>query len=303
MNERIKQLTNLTLEGKMYVEPVKTKLEKENSFISRIDYEVTSLCKYILNQEPVVNQYSAFTGRFNFDGSVVGDAFKRGGHKYNQMALGKYYLKPINNVSTMEWQHATADYKKVLEKGILGIIEEIEQSIEKYKNDIERIEFLNGLKRVAYTLIKWSEKCSERVNQLAQGIENEESRQRLKKLSSALLNVPKNKASNFYEAVLSIYICFSADPDSIGTLDRYLSPYYFNDIEKGVITKEEAKEYLQELFLMLQASTHINSVHFTRGGESHFCIGGYLPNGNDGFNELSELIVQAMLELPTYNHS
>ena len=51
---------------------------------------------------------------------------------------------------------------------------------------------------------------------------------------------------------------------------------------------------------MLQASTHISSPHFTRGGESHFCIGGYLPNGQDGFNELSRLIAESMVELPTY---
>ena len=39
---------------------------------------------------------------------------------------------------------------------------------------------------------------------------------------------------------------------------------------------------------------------FHRGGESHFAIGGYLPNGEDGFNELSRLIVTSLLELPTY---
>ena len=113
------------------------------------------------------------------------------------------------------------------------------------------------------------------------------------------MNVPKNKPSNFYEAVLSIYVCFSLDPDSVGTLDRYLTPFYENDIKSGAITKDKAKEYLQELFLMLQAKTPLSG-NFTRGGESHFCIGGYLPNGEDGFNEVSELIVESLLELPIY---
>ena len=97
------------------------------------------------------------------------------------------------------------------------------------------------------------------------------------RLSKALLNVPENKPSGFYEAVLSIYVCFSADPDSVGTLDRYLTPFYRYDIENGIITREEAKEYLQELFLMIQAATGIGNVNFTCGGESHFCIDGYLP--------------------------
>ena len=113
----------------------------------------------------------------------------------------------------------------------------------------------------------------------------------LQTLSKALLNVPENKPSSFYEAVLTIYLCFSADPDSVGTLDRYLTPFYEKDIKNGTITKEQAKEYLQELFLMLQAATRRESKWFTRGGESHFCIGGYLPNGEDGFNDLSKLIL------------
>ncbi|MBE6454783.1 MAG: hypothetical protein E7017_07910, partial [Alphaproteobacteria bacterium] len=87
---------------------------------------------------------------------------------------------------------------------------------------------------------------------------------------------------------------------SIGTLDRYLRAYYENDINSGVLTQEEAAEYLQELFLMLQAATPKKSAFFTRGAESHFCIGGYLPDGSDGFCDLSRLILESLLELPTY---
>ena len=126
------------------------------------------------------------------------------------------------------------------------------------------------------------------------------SKQNLVNLSNALLNVPQNKPSSFYEAVLTIYVCFSADPDSVGTLDRYLRPFYESDIKNGIITREEAKEYLQELFLMLQATTHISSPNFTRSGQSHFCIGGYLPDGSDGFSDLSKLILESLLELPTH---
>ena len=300
MSNRIEELTKLTLAGEMYVYPVKTEKDEKIEYHSRIEHEVSELCTYILNQEPKINEHCAFTGRFNFDGSVVGDAFKRGGHKYNREALDKYYLKPQENLSTMEWQHATADYKKVLENGIDGIIYDIEKSMEMHENDIERFEFLSGLHCVAKTLILWAEKCSKRVRDFANFQTNNETKARLFKLADALLQVPKGKPSSFYEAILSIFVCFSADPDSIGTLDRYLSPFYFEDIKNGTLTKEEAKDYLKELFLMLQASTHISSPHFTRGGESHFCIGGYLPNGKDGFNELSRLIAESMVELPTY---
>lgn len=51
---------------------------------------------------------------------------------------------------------------------------------------------------------------------------------------------------------------------------------------------------------MLQAATQVDSSNFTRGGESHFCVGGYLPDGEDGYNEVSELILESLTELPTW---
>ncbi len=299
MNERIERLTNLTLEGKMYVNTVKTDFDREDLLLPKSQCDVKRICEYILNQEPKITKYSKFTGFFRFDGSVIGDAFIRSGHKATQEVMNCFYLKPVDNISTMEWQHATADYKIVLKKGFAGILADIEASLTTHQ-DVRETDFLNGLKKIANSVIKWAEKCSEKVLEFSKTVKEPQYKANLEKLSAALLNVPKNPPKNFYEAVLSIYVCFSLDPDSVGTLDRYLTPFYFSDKASGNITESEAKEYLQELFLMLQAKTPINSANFTRGGESHFCIGGYLPNGEDGFNEVSKLIVLSLLELPVY---
>lgn len=299
MNERINALTKLTLAGNMYVNPVTTQYDREDQFLPRQQRESKRLCEYIINQEPLITEYSKMTGFFNFDGTCVGDAFRRKGHKGWAEARADFYLKSIDNISTMEWQHATADYQKVLDKGIRGIIAEIDESLQRH-TEPEKTQFLNALKNVALTLIEWARKCSARAWEFAQASRNEDVKANMEKLAKALLNVPENKPSSFYEAVLAIYVCFSADPDSVGTLDRYLWPFYEADIKNGSLTRDEAKEYLQELFLMLQAATHISSPNFTRGGESHFCIGGYLPNGEDGFTDLSKLILESMLELPTW---
>ena len=299
MTERIKQLTEATLAGQMYVQCVDTPLPPWDERGSRIENETLDLCRYILNQEPKITEHCAFTGRFNFNGQVVGDAFGRSGHRYTDEAMRKYYLKPQENLSTMEWQHATADYKRVLEMGLEGIISQIDLSLACHDGDEDR-EFLQGLKRVALALIAWSEKCSQRVAEYVKGIDDKEAKARLERLSGALLRVPRGKPADFYEAVLCIYVCFSADPDSLGTLDRFLSPFYFEGIKNGTLARDEAKEYLQELFLMVQSSTHKDSPNFTRGGQSHFCIGGYGEDGEDVFNDLSRLITEAMVELPTY---
>ncbi len=299
LTERIKKLTELTLKGDMYVNPIHTEFDRTDLFLPEEEMKIKRLCEYIRNQEPMITEYSALTGKFKFDSSVLGDAFTRIGHRKTGEALQEFYLKPIDNISTMEWQHATADYKKVLSIGISGLIIEIEKSLKTHTSESE-VSFLNGLKAVANAMIFWAGKCGDRAAEFARHIENKERKGNLEKLSKALKRVPENAPQSFYEAILCIYVCFGADPDSVGTLDRYLTPFYRNDIESGAITRDEAKQYLQELFLMLQANTPKNSPAFTRGGESHFCMGGYLPDGSDGFNEVSYLIVESLMELPTY---
>lgn len=299
MNKRISELTKLTLEGKMYAEVKPVEFDRMDLLLPREEQETKRLCEFILSQEPVITPYSKMTGYFNMDGSIVGDAFRRMGHKFYAELKKEFYLKSVDNLSTQEWQHATADYTKVLKKGIGGIIAEIDESA-KIHTSMEELAFLNALKKVALTLVERAHMCSRKALKLSETVDNPEYKENLKLLSDTLMRVPENKPESFYEAVLTIYFCFAADPDSVGTLDRYLNSFYENDIAKGIITRDEAKEYLQELFLMLQSATHHESPNFTRGGESHFCVGGYLPDGTDGFCELSKLILESLTELPTW---
>ena len=299
MTDRIQKLTELTLAGKMYAGAKSTKFERNDIFLSECERDVKHICEYILNQEPMITEYQAMTGFFRFDSSVVGTAFNRSGHKNTTELMNNFYLKQVDGLHVLEWQHATADYKKVLESGIVGIIDDIDHSLEHHTVP-EKREYLLGLRKIAEALIAWCEKCSARVSEYAKTVENGEYRKNLEKLSLTLLKVPKNAPTSFYEACLTIYVCFSCALDSVGTLDRYLSRFYFDDLSAGRITRDEAEEFLQELFLMLQAATPITSSNFTRGGESHFCVGGYLPDGSDAYNDLSKLILESLTDLPTY---
>ena len=299
MKDRIKKLLEITLAGGMYNPPVKTEFDREDLFLSENERDVKRLCEYIRNQEPLLTEASAMTGIFNFDGSVVGDAFQRGGHRGFETMYQYFYCIPIENVSTFEWQHATADYAKLLKKGISGIVAEIEESLAVHDKPEEK-EFLLGLKAVAGAMVDWAHKCSRKALDFSQKVDDPEYKANLERLSETLQRVPEQAPESFYEAVLSIYLCFSADPDSLGTLDRYLAPFYEKDLAEGKITEDEAKEYLQELFLMVQGRIRRESDRFFRGGESHFCIGGYLPNGEDGFCATSRLIVESLMELPIY---
>ena len=210
MTERIQKLCELTLSGDMYVTPVAVEFDRTDLLLSDGEKDTKRISEYILAQEPKITPYSAFTGFFLFNGSVVGDAFKRGGHRFTSEAVQYFYLKSIDNLSTMEWQHATADYRKVLKCGIRGLIAEIDESLGCHDKP-EEIDFLLGLKRVAEAMIAWARKCAGMVEEYAASVQDGEAKARYAKLAAALRRTPEYAPQDFYEAVLCIYVCFSAD--------------------------------------------------------------------------------------------
>lgn len=299
MIERIKILAEKVASGNLYIEHTPTEYAPEDLFLSPVIMSAKRCKEYILNQEPFVSEHTALTGYLRFKGNVMGDIFMRNGHANFDAAIEEFYCKPREGFVSFEWQHSVADFEKIIKIGINGLKKEIETS-RKNHNEKEKLEFLDAVDMIADAIIGWAEKCSVYALNEAEKTENSEYKANLLKLAKALLNVPRNPATSFYEAVLTVYIIYAFVPDSIGTIDRYLYPFYKNDITSGSLTEDEAKAYLQELFLMLQARISIERDRFYRGGESHFCIGGYLENGEDGFNELSKLILDSMLELPTW---
>ena len=299
MTDRIQALWELTMSGKMFVETVKTDYDPMDLFLNEEDKNVKRICEYIENQRPHITKYSAFTGFFRFDGSVVGDVFGRTGHPHTDILMEHFFTRRLERLSALDWQHGTSDYREVLRVGISGIIDKIDRFIP-VQEDEERRLFLLRLRKVAESLVCWVEKCAREASAHIALVEEAEYKKNFERLSKALLHIAKHPPSDFYEAVLCIYVCFSMNPDSFGTLDRYLTEFYRNDIAKGCLTREEAKAYLQEMMLMVQAATPFTSPNFTKGGQSHFCIGGRDENGQDFYNEVSELIVESLMELDTH---
>ena len=299
-SDRILKLTEKTLAGEMFSYPKKTEYDRLDNFLSKKKKSAKRVCEYILNQEPIVTEYSCFTGLIGFDGSVEGDIFSRIGYPDFGILRREFYNKPVNNLLTFEWQHSVGNFGKIINLGLIGVKNDIKASMVDHADDFRAIEFLETQMSFCDTLIAFASKCKSRVLQFSENVACGENKENLLRLARAFDKVPEHPAESFYEAVLSLYFLYPYIPDSIGLIDRYLYPFFKKDIDAGTLTHDEAKAYLQELFLMLQARISIKSDRFYRGGESHFCIGGYTPDGEDGFNELSKHIVEALMELPTW---
>lgn len=120
-----------------------------------------------------------------------------------------------------------------------------------------------------------------------------------KDLVEVLTQVPRYHARNFREALQFFRILHYAlwlegnYHNTVGRFDKYMYPYLKADMEKGIYTTETATELLCDFFLSFNKDSDLYvGVQQGDNGQS-MMLGGVDENGNDVFNLLSELCLQA----------
>lgn len=302
MNERVIALAKLSREKDLYEPSVKVDYDPIDLALNEPMFNAKRIIEYILAQKVYITDDNRYTGmlRFRGDVGVPADLFHRKGHKHFSEAWNNFYAPNyIDNLVVFEWIHSSPDYAYIIENGIEGSLSKIAYYKEKYRFDKERYEYLEGVEHVCKGLIKWSEKCAKAHEDAAHNCTDEKRRAELLKLAEICRRVPRTPAKTFYEGLQAIIFCFQFLPDSVGTIDRTLLKLYEKDIKEGVITREEAKELMGEFFVHLSNHTPPTNVHANRTAECHFAIGGYTERGEDGFTDLSRLIVEALMEIDT----
>lgn len=302
MNQRIAEMAAWSRNHDIRPQPVKTEYDPRDILYPEPVMIARRLKKYILNQEVQLTPHDRMTGVLTFDGSVPADLFHRTGHRHFSEILEVFYCKPQENLCTFEWQHSVAEFGRMVREGVDGFRARIAASRKEHAGDQDALDFLDGCEIICEAIEKWGDKCARKCEETAAAEADPERREELLKMARICRRVPAHPARTFREGVQSVYACFNYQPDSLGTVDRYLLKLYRQDIASGEMTREEAKEYLQELFIMVDGHTPFNAGgnRCNYGGESHFAIGGYTLDGEDGYTELTELILEALMELPTY---
>lgn len=298
MEKRIQTLLELSNVQDIYPAPVATAYDRIIECEPDPVVDALKFAAYMQNQTVVTEPQLRLPGMFRFDGSFRGDLFQRPGYPRWREIAALFYLKPYKNFVTFEWEHSVLDYKLILENGLDGLLKKIEKSEETHAGDKERLDYLRALKIVCNGMIAWCERLASGFEAAAKTAPDAARRRELTDTAAACRRAPRFPAQSFREAITAVSICFHFNPDSIGLIDRYLYPYYTRDLQSGKITKAEAKSLLQEFFINIKANTPYFSGNAGKGGESHFALGGYDENMNDCWNELSELILESLLELP-----
>lgn len=194
----------------------------------------------------------------------------------------KKFYNVINNVCP--------DYSILLSKGLTGIMREIETSCK--KDDNRSKDFKESCRIIIDAvdlLVKRYQKEAERIGNTY--------------VKEILEKAPMYPAESFAQALQSIRILSSMFylagnyQLGFGRIDQYLIDYYENDVKKGYLTRESAEELLREFFISLNRDTDLYfGVQQGDNGQS-MMLGGCRPDGSDGVNELTYMILRVSKDL------
>ena len=125
----------------------------------------------------------------------------------------------------------------------------------------------------------------------------------LSDLADVLNRVPAYGAATFREALQSLRIlhfsmwCEGDYHNTLGRFDQYMWPYLKADLDAGRETEESAFELLCAFFLSCNRDSDLYPGMQQGDNGQSIVLGGMTPDGQDGYNLLSEMCLKACAEL------
>ena len=205
--------------------------------------------------------------------------------------------------------HLTVDYGKVLAAGYTGIIKEAKNALDKLSQGdadyAKRSHFLNAVIISCEAAIKYAKRYAELATSMAKTTMDVKRRRELEDIAAACRNVPEFGATSFREACQSFWFVqmllqveSSGHSISPGRFDQYMYPYYKKDLDSGKITREEAQELMDCIWVKLNDLNKCRDAASAEGfaGYSLFqnlIAGGQDKYGRDATNDLSFMSITA----------
>ena len=205
--------------------------------------------------------------------------------------------------------HVTVDYPKVLAVGYRGILEEVKAELKKIRpgdaDYAKRKHFLDAVVISCEAAIKYAKRYSDLALSMAKTASDIGRRKELESIAAICRSVPENGAESFHEACQSFWfvqmllqIESSGHSISPGRFDQYMYPYYKKDLDAGRISREDAQELMDCVWVKLNDLNKVRDAASAEGfaGYSLFqnlIVGGQDKHGRDATNDLSFMAVTA----------
>ncbi len=205
---------------------------------------------------------------------------------------------------------------KIYRLGMLDFIDRIDQSLAglDYLRDpaaYDRQEELRAMRLCAQALVRFAGRYAEEARALAQGESDPQRRAELERIAAVCGRVPARAPRDFWEALqyywfvhLGVTIELNPwDAFNPGRLDQHLLPFYEQGLAEGTLTREQAEELLQCLWIQFNNQPAPPKVGVTAAESSTYTdfaqinLGGLRPDGTDGVNEVTYLLLDVIEEM------
>lgn len=205
---------------------------------------------------------------------------------------------------------------KIYTKGLLDIKKDIEESLARldFYNDpeaLDRKEELEAMSIAADGLMIYASRYAELARSLAAEEKSPQRKKELEKIAEVCDWVPAHAPRDFWEALQYYWFVHVGvtteyntwDSFNPGRLDQHLYPFYKKGLDEGSLTKDGAKELLEAFWVKFNNQPAPPKVGVTAeesGTYTDFAlinVGGLKPDGSDGANELSYLILDVIEEM------
>ncbi|HVN97152.1 MAG TPA: pyruvate formate lyase family protein [Syntrophorhabdaceae bacterium] len=214
------------------------------------------------------------------------------------------------------WLLVCPDYNLPVNKGLNAMIEECEEELQLLRffdtDSYEKSVSLQAMKMCLEALVRFAGRFAALARQMAEQEKDGERKKELLEIAETCRRVPAYPARTFKEALQTVWFIFlvtSPSPTTcIGRFDQYMYPFYKADIEAGRITDEEVLEYLECFRLKVMEISNISGKEVRKRGVGrarwyNMTIGGVKSDGSDATNELSYLVLEALMRCPTTHHT
>lgn len=203
--------------------------------------------------------------------------------------------------------HSTLGYTKLFGVGINGILEEIRETRKGISIESDQYQYLMAMEEGLLAILLVAERFACKAEEMLQIATTEHQRSNLQKIAKTARRIPAQPPQSFYEGLcMSLFLketiatIENIGLSSFGHLDRILGGLYKQDIEKGVITKEEAEELVAMWLIYTDVRFDLDHNVWP---ETSTCIqlGGCDENGETVYNEVTHLFIETHTKLGLVN--
>lgn len=241
------------------------------------------------NSPAEIHPFESIVGEFHWEMNEIrkyyfGDEIHQLGHEVRQLGAGG-----------TSHGHTCLDLNIGLTEGYGGILRRIEESLAMYRRlqHPVKVNYLEGLRVVCKAIMQYIAKHADKAQALAEETQDPEQKALYQLVARDCRKIATDAPETYHQAIQWIQFAIMTDRmvghgNGYGRLDLYLNRFFLQDTENGILTRQDAREYLSELFLKVRGQ--------------HFSICGRLQDGSDATNEMSWVILEAYDMVDDYNN-